>query len=139
MSTFSCPYINFQGRAREALEFYLAALGGGKLDLLAMDDMNAPPRPARPDDRIAHAYLEAGGVVLMASDGSPDYPPTAGDNIAIALNGSDRETTSRAFAALGEGGTIKMPLSQQSWGGELGFLLDKFGVNWMVSITPEQS
>ena len=134
--TYTCPYINFQGRAREALEFYQQALGG-KLDLLAMDDMTSPPRPARPDERIAHGYLDADGAIIMASDGSPDYPAKVGENIAVALNGTDHDRIGSAFSALGEGGTVKMPLSKQSWGGELGFLEDKFGVNWMVSVTPE--
>ncbi|HEV3309000.1 MAG TPA: VOC family protein [Chloroflexota bacterium] len=138
MSTvYTCPYINFQGRAREALEFYQQVLGGGKLDLLAMDDMSAPPRPAGPGDRIAHAHLDAEGAAIMGSDGHPDYPPTNGDNMAIALSGKDRDRLARAFSGLSDGGTVKMPLAKQSWGGDLGIVLDRFGINWMVSIEPE--
>ncbi len=126
------PYINFQGRAREAMEFYHAALGGS-LDLQTTDEQGAS-RPAGPGDRITHARLEADGAVIIASDGHPDYPPKAGDNMGIALAGTDREQITRLFHALAEGGKIKMPLTQQPWGADVGWLMDKFGMNWTVSV-----
>src|SRR6266581_2151606 len=79
------PYVNFQGRAREAMEFYQKALGG-KVDL----------HPAS-GKRITHARLEGDGFIIVGSDGHPTYPPTAGDNMAIALGGSDRENLTRPF------------------------------------------
>lgn len=133
MSTFQLsPYINFRGKAREAMEFYHQALGGA-LDLHTMDEQGAS-KPAGPGDRITHARLEAGGAVIMGSDGHPDYPPTVGDNMAVSLGGTDKDRLTAAFNALAEGGYIKMPLTEQSWGGALGWFTDKFGINWMVSV-----
>jgi len=129
------PYINFQGRAREAMEFYHKVLGG-KLDLVAFDEQGRP-KAAGPGDRIMHSHLEADGAVIMATDGSPEYPATVGDNIALALGGTDKERLTAAFNALAEGGMVKMPLAPQSWGSELGYLADRFGINWMVSIDKE--
>lgn len=126
------PYINFGGRAREAMEFYHQVLGG-KLDLLTMNEQGVTG-PAGPGDRISHSRLEADGAVIMASDGHPDYPATVGDNMALSLGGSDKERITKIFNQLGEGGMIKMPLAEQPWGSDLGFVLDKFGINWMVSI-----
>jgi PhnB protein len=128
------PYINFQGKAREALEFYQRALGGD-LTLYAMDEQGAV-RPAGPDDRVAMARLESDGALILGSDGHPKFPPTAGDNMAITLRGVDRERISQALTALAEGGKLKSPLRPQPWGGETGFLEDKFGVNWMVTVEP---
>ena len=108
------PYINFAGRAREAMEFYQKVLGG-KLDLQTL-------------------RLETDGALIVASDGHPDYPAKVGDNMAIALGGTDKDRLSKVFAALGEGGRIKMPPAKQPGGAEVGWLTDKFGINWMVSI-----
>jgi PhnB protein len=108
------PYINFQGRAREALEFYHKLLGGN-LDLQAL-------------------RLESDGAVLLATDGHPSYPAKAGDNMGIALRGSDRNRLSGIFNGLAEGGTVLGPLAKQSWGGEVGWLKDRFGINWTVNI-----
>lgn len=125
------PYVNFQGQAREAMEFYHQALGG-TLDLRTMSAQGVST-PACPGDRITHARLQAEGAVIVGSDGHPNFPPTTGDNMAIALSGTDKDRLSTIFSALAEGGHIKMPLSERS-GGAVGFLVDKFGINWTVSV-----
>jgi PhnB protein len=127
------PYINFQGHARAALEFYHEALGG-ELTLLAMHPGGAL-EIANPDEPIMHGAVMSDGLLVMGSDGHPDYPPTFGDNIAIALSGSDQERLSAAFDKLSQGGTVKQPLKQESWGDMHGYFVDKFGINWMVNIT----
>lgn len=134
---YANPYINFSGKAREAMEFYQKILGG-KLDMLAMDG-KGDLHPAGPDEKLMHARLLSDGAIIMATDGSPDYPPTWGDNMAVALVGSDEELVSKAFRELAEGGKVKMPLSPTSWGDKFGYLEDKFGVNWMVDLTTPEN
>jgi PhnB protein len=129
------PYINFQGRARVAMEFYQAALGG-TLDLLAFNDQGAP-KPAGPSDNVMHARLETDGAVIMGTDGRPEYPPTVGDNFAISLSGSDRVRLQKIFSNLAAGGQIKQALSDESWGDTFGYFVDKFGINWMVNISKQ--
>jgi PhnB protein len=111
------PYINFQGRAREAMEFYHKVLGG-KLDL------------GGPGDRITHARLEAEGAIIIATDGHPDYPAKVGENIAIAVGGTDKDRLTKLYHDLADGGSAKMPPSEQSEG----WLTDRFGINWTVRI-----
>lgn len=107
-------YINFSGRAREALEFYHKVLGG-TLDL----------RGSR---------LEVDGTAIIATDGHPNYPPTVGDNLAVALSGGDADRLARVFEGLAEGGRIKGALTSQAGGERTGYLLDRFGINWIVTI-----
>ncbi len=126
------PYINFQGRAREAMEFYHKVLGG-KLDLQTVSTQGAA-KPAGPGDRIMHSRLEADGVLIIGSDGHPDYPAKVGENMAIALSGRDKDRVTKIFNGLAAGGQLKGPLAKQPWGAEVGWLMDKFGINWMVSI-----
>jgi PhnB protein len=126
------PYINFQGRAREAMELYHTALGG-RLDLYSMN-AQGQTQLAGPDDRISHAQLDADGAVIVGSDGHPKFPPTVGDNFAVALSGSDGDRLAAAFSALAEGGQVKGPLHEQPSGAKVGYLVDKFGVNWIVTI-----
>lgn len=126
------PYVNFQGRAREAMEFYHAVLGG-TLDLHTVNAQGVA-RPAGPGDRITHARLEADGAVIIASDGHPDYPARVGENLGIALGGTDRDRLTKIFHDLADGGTIKGPLAAQAGGAQVGWLADKFGITWMVSI-----
>lgn len=125
-------YINFHGRAREAMEFY-HKIFGGKLDLLAFNESGAP-KPAGPNDTIMHSYLEANGMVLMGTDGMPEYPPTVGDNMSVSLMGKDKEQLTKIFDQLSAGGQVKQPLKKESWGDTFGYFVDKFGINWMVDI-----
>jgi PhnB protein len=117
------PYINFQGRAREAFAFYHQVFGG-EMDV----------QPADPKERVTHGWVQAEGVIIDGSDGHPSYPVTAGDNWAIHYGSTDAELVKRVFDALAEGGLVKGPLAKQEWGGSVGWLTDKFGVNWMVSV-----
>ena len=129
------PYINFQGHAREALEFYHAALGG-EITLLAANP-SGPPQPAGPEDSVMHGLISTDGLLIMGSDGHPDYPPTVGDNVAIALSGSsqDQDRLTEAFDTLSAGGMVKQPLKTESWGASFGYFVDKFGINWMFNIS----
>ena len=126
------PYINFQGRAREAMEFYHKVLGGN-LDLHTVNEQGVS-KPARPGDRIRHARLEADDVLILATDGHPTYPAKVGENMAVALSGTDKGRLTKIFNDLAEGGRIKGPLTRQHWGAAVGWLTDKFGIDWMINI-----
>jgi len=126
------PYINFQGRAREAMELYQRVLGG-KLELYAAGE-NGAPRPAEPGDPIQHARLRGDGFLVIGSDGHPSYPPTRGDNVAIVLVGREQAAMQAAFERLSEGGQVKMPLTEGPWGGAAAWLTDRFGINWNLDL-----
>jgi PhnB protein len=130
-----CPYVNFQGRAREAMEFYQKALGGN-LSLQTVGEQGVT-KPAGPEDSIAYARLEADGVLIIGVDGHPSYPPTVGENMALALAGTDKDHLTQIFFELAEGGKVKMPPTVQPSGSEVGWFVDKFGINWMVTIDKE--
>jgi PhnB protein len=129
------PYINFQGRAREAMELYHDILGG-TLELYAAGE-DGRPRQAEPGDRIQHARLTGDGFLIVGSDGHPSYPANPGDNIAIALVGHERAAMESAFSKLADGGQVKMPLSDGPWGGAAAWLCDRFGINWNLDLQPE--
>jgi PhnB protein len=130
---YLAPYVNFQGRAREAMEFYQGVLGG-ELKLHTLDQQGQP-KEAGPGDRVTYGRLEANGLVMIGSDGHPDYPPKVGENLAIAVGGTDRDRLTKVFEGLAaDGGHLKGQMSDQPWGATVGWLADKFGINWVVSI-----
>lgn len=132
---FLNPYINFDGKCREAMEFYHKAVGG-KLELSAFGD-NGAPRPAQPGEPIMHARLESDGFLLMASDGMPDNHAKVGENVGLAIGGTDAPRLRKIFDALSEGGKVSMKLEKAPWGDEYGQFGDKFGINWMVNISKQ--
>ena len=129
------PYVFFYGRCEEALEFYKKALGGS-YELQRNSEMPPSPDFTIPEDRknkVMHATFTAPGLSFMASDGRDDkkIDPDAG-NISLSLGFNDVDQAQTVFAALSDGGDVKMPLSPAFWGGQFGMLVDRFGNEWMV-------
>lgn len=131
------PYINFNGNAKEALEFYTAVFGG-KLTMSTFQEGGAPVGPADAD-KIMHGMLVAdNGILLMASDTPPSMPYTPGTNISISLSGDNDEELREYWNRLLEGGTISVPLDMAPWGDVFGMVTDKFGIGWLVNITAKK-
>jgi PhnB protein len=127
------PYLNFDGNARQALEFY-ASVFGGDLNLNTFADLGATGSPDA--DRIMHGQLETdAGYTIMAADVTSDmeYHPISGASVSIS--GDNADALRGYWAKLSQGGTTTMPLEKQSWGDEFGMCVDKFGVPWMVNIS----
>ncbi len=132
MGTRLNPYLNFDGTAREAMTFYQQVLGG-ELVISTFGEFGAP-EGVDPEGTM-HAQLETpAGFTLMASDGPPGQPVTAGNNFSVSLSGDDTAALTGWWQQLSEGGQVVMPLEQQMWGDTFGMCVDRFGTPWMVNI-----
>ena len=133
MSSRMNPYVNFDGNAREAMEFYQQVFGGD-LHVNTFGEFGDPAGPGA--DKLMHAQLETeNGLTLMASDLPPGMSATAGDNITISLSGEDDAELRGYWEQLSDGGAVAVPLEKQMWGDEFGMCTDRFGIPWMVNIT----
>ena len=131
------PYLNFDGTARQALEFYQGVFGGG-LTLSTFGDMGMADSPDA--GKIMHGQLETdAGYTIMASDvpGHMEFHAPAG--FSVSLSGDDGDALRGYFEQLAAGGTTGMPLQKQVWGDEFGMCTDKFGISWLVNISQPQA
>jgi PhnB protein len=128
------PYLFFTGNCREAMEFYHSVFGG-ELTLQTQAEMLG--EHATSPDSIMHAELTNGMMHMMASDGTRTEPYET-SSISLSLNGADEPEFHEVFAKLAEGGTITDPLKTESWGDTFGTLTDKFGMDWMMNLSPKQ-
>ena len=126
------PYLNFNGNAKEALEFYTKALGGKVIQSSTFGEANITEDESI-KDKILHAVFEAGALKFMVSDCPPNVQVSAGDMVSLSLNFSDLETIEKTFTALAEGGNITMPMQDTFWGARFGMTKDKYGVHWMFN------
>lgn len=129
------PYLHFNGRCEEALDFYAQALGGKVTALMRFEGSPmAQGMPAGWGQKVMHANFQADGAEFMASDGMPGMPaPQYGGFSVSVYIPKDVEKARKTFDALAEGGKVTMPFAPPFWGGHFGMLVDKFGVPWMVS------
>ncbi|MDP9018217.1 MAG: VOC family protein [Candidatus Eremiobacteraeota bacterium] len=129
------PYVFFYGRCEEALKFYKNALGGSYEISLVKDSPMAAEMGPGSGDRVMHAKFSAPGVAFMASDGRENKAVDSdAGNISLSLGTDDASEGERVFKALSEGGTVSMPLSPAFWGGTFGMLVDRFGIEWMMTL-----
>ena len=128
------PYINFDGQARAAIEFYRSVFGG-EVTLSTYGESGMTDDPAQAD-RIMHAQLDAGpSLLLMVSDAPPGMPLDSGSQISVSLSGDDEATLRGYWDGLtGGGGSVTMPLERAPWGDSFGMCTDRFGIAWMVNI-----
>ena len=130
------PYLQFDGRCEEAIEFYRKALGAEDIMLLRMKDGPEETRgmvPPGGENKIMHASFRIGETTVMASDGKcMGQPIFAGFHLSLIVD-NDAEA-GRLFAALAEGGKVQMPLTKTFFSSSFGTLADRFGVQWMIVV-----
>jgi PhnB protein len=130
------PYLFFDGRAEEALEFYRSALGAEVTFLLRFKECPEPSHiPAGAADKVMHASLRIGDTTVMASDGQCQGRPSF-QGISLSLTASDETEAERLFDALGNGGQVQVPLTKTFFSPRFGVVADRFGVPWMVVVAP---
>jgi PhnB protein len=128
------PYLFFEGRCEEALEFYRRALGAEVEMLMRFKDSPDPGAcPAGAQDKVMHASFRIGDSTVMASDGRCQGQPSF-QGIALSLTAADDAEAERLFGALAEGGQVQVPLAKTFFSSRFGMLSDRFGVPWMVVV-----
>ena len=131
------PYLFFDGRCEEAIEFYRRTLGAEVTTLMRFRDSPEPPKPGMvppgSDNKIMHANLRIGDAMVMASDGccagKPDFR-----GFALSLAAANAAEAERLFAALADGGQVQMPLAKTFFSSRFGMVTDRFGVCWMIIV-----
>jgi PhnB protein len=128
------PYLNFDGRAEEAMAFYAKAVGATVTALMRCKEApEGPPITPGLEDKILHAEFQVGESTLMCSDGYCTGGALSFQGITLTLTTADDAAAQRMFdALLADGGTAQMPLAKTFFASSFGMLADRFGVGWIV-------
>ncbi len=136
------PYLFFDGRCEEAIEFYKSTLGAKVEMLIRMKDSPEPHPPGMcppgSENNVMHASLRIGDTLVMASDGmgmrkgKPEFK-----GFSLSVDAANEAEADRLFAALGKGGQVEMPLARTFYSPRFGAVADRFGVSWMIIVHPK--
>jgi PhnB protein len=131
------PYLFFEGRCEEAVEFYRQALGAEVMMLLRYKDSPEPPPPGKlpagSENKVMHASLRVGETTVMASDGLAQGRPSF-EGFSLSITVPDEARADKLFTALADGGQVQMPLAKTFWSPRFGMVTDRFGVGWMIGV-----
>ncbi len=134
------PYLFFEGRCDEALDFYRKAVGAEVTMLMRYKESPEPPPPgATPHgsgDKVMHASFRIGETTLLASDGRCTGRPGF-QGFSLSLTVANDAEAERSFAVLANGGRVEQPLAKTFFSSRFGMLVDRFGVPWMVYVAPK--
>lgn len=134
------PYINFNGNAEEAFNFYKSVFGGEFKTIVRFKDIESSefPVPENETNKIMRIALPIGGNTLIAND----VPESLGrvseeeNRSKISVSTESREEADKIFTGLTVGGAIEMPMDDSPWGTYFGMFRDKFGIEWTVEFDP---
>ncbi len=133
------PYLIFNGRCQEAIDFYRQALGA-QVDMI-MHFKDTPDKsmcPPGAENKICHVSFRVGGTRIMASDGQC-LAGKGFEGFSLSINLGDEAKAEHYFAKLAEGGKVCMPLTKTFFSPKFGMVNDRFGVSWMIHVeTPPQ-
>jgi len=130
------PYINFNGNAEEAFNFYKSVFGGEFLRVIRYKDLAVPGAPfaEKEADKIMHIALPIGKNILMGND-VPESMGRVNENenrSKISISAASKEEADALFNGLSAGGTVEFPIGDSPWGSYFGMFRDKYGIEWMV-------
>jgi PhnB protein len=133
------PYLFFDGRCEEAIEFYRKALGAEVTMLMRYKESPEPPPPGMippgSENKVMHSNLRIGETMVMASDGNCQGKPSF-QGFSLSVTAPGEAEAKRMFAALADGGQVQMPLGKTFFSPCFGMVADRFGVSWMIIVTP---
>jgi PhnB protein len=131
------PYLFFDGRCEEALEYYKKALGAEVQMLMRFKDSPVPHESGMvgPDagNKVMHSSFSIGNTTVLASDGRCEGKPTF-EGFSLTLVVPDVAQADRLFGALADGGQVQMPLAETFFSPRFGMVADRFGVGWMIYV-----
>jgi PhnB protein len=133
------PYLFFDGRCEEAIEFYRSKLGAEVTMLMRFNEAPEPHPPGMippgSERKVMHSSFRIGDTTVMASDGNCKGKPSF-EGFSLSLTAANIAEAERLFAVLGDGGQVQMPMNKTFFSPRFGMVADRFGVSWMVIVAP---
>jgi PhnB protein len=132
-------YLTFNGKCREAMNFYQSCLGGALQLQTVGESPMANQMPVKMKEHILHATLIKGEMILMGSDMVSEDGLVKGNSVSMALNLNSEEEIRNCYKKLSEDGKANHPLENTFWGALFGDLTDKYGNHWVLNFTRQTS
>lgn len=138
MAATIIPHLWFDGAAEKAAETYVALLPDSGIDTVSRYGKAGFEVHGQPEGQAMTVAFRVGGQKMLALNGGPGFQPTPA--VSYFLTCADTSVLDRAWAALGAGGQIRMPLDAYPWSPRYGWIDDRWGMSWQLALgKPKQT
>lgn len=133
------PYLNFDGKCKEAMTFYQSCFGGELTSQTVGESPMAAQQSAETQAEVLHSALVIGGQnFIFGSDMMDAGKSLAGNTIILNISSTDKAEVTKLYEALLAGGTVGHPLKDEFFG-MYGDLIDQFGMRWSFQASSVES
>lgn len=138
------PWINFNGNADEAFNFYKSVFGGEFIKVVRFKDLASEEFqvPENETDKIMYISLPIGKNNVLIGNDVPEFMGRVNENenrSKIAVSAETREEADKVFNGLSAGGDVEGPIGDSPWGTYAGMLRDRYGIEWIVEFDPNDN
>ncbi|MBY0294031.1 VOC family protein [Patescibacteria group bacterium] len=142
MTTLS-PWINFNGNAEEAFNFYKSVFGGEFTKIVRLKDLASPEFTVSEEDgnKIMQIVLPIGGANMLIGNDVPAFMGTVNEQenrSKIHVTADSKDEAERIFNGLSVGGQTEAPMSDSPWGTYFGMFRDTYGIEWVIEFNPSK-
>jgi len=124
------PFLMFEGHAEAALDFYVGLIPGAEVKRL---ERYGPGEPGTLG-KVRVAFFSLAGQEFICIDSSVHHDFSFTPSISLFVDCADEAEIERLFAALAEGGVVRMPLGSYGLSLRFGWVDDRFGVSWQLNL-----
>jgi PhnB protein len=137
------PWINFNGNAEEAFNFYKSVFGGDFTKVIRFKDLANPEFPVaeKEENKIMQITLPIGGGNMLIGNDVPEVMGKVSENenrSKIHLNADSKEEAEKIFNGLSVGGQVEGAIGESPWGTFAGMFRDKYGIEWIIEFNPNK-
>ena len=124
------PFLMFEGRAEEAMNFYVSLFADGKVLEVEHYGAGGPGK----EGSVRLAKFEVAGLRVMCIDSPVEHGFSFTPAISLFVTCSSEEEIERLNAALSDGGSVLMPLNSYGFSRKFCWVSDRFGVSWQLNL-----
>jgi predicted 3-demethylubiquinone-9 3-methyltransferase (glyoxalase superfamily) len=124
------PFLMFQGKAEEAMNFYVSLFPDGKV----LDLVRYGPNQPGPEGSVMKASFSIGQQTILCIDSPTKHDFTFTPAFSFFVDCTSEEQIKHLYGELSAGGKTFMPLDNYGFSRQFAWLSDRFGVSWQLNL-----